>query len=106
MQIPRSSFASLFPIFLVLAFPAKTLGPVNGSPQAMAQASEETPKDMFAAQIRRQGFACDKPQSATRDEKLSRPDEAVWILTCENATYQVRLIPDMAAQAQQLDQRK
>jgi hypothetical protein len=69
-------------------------------------AQEETTKEIVAAQIRSQGFACDKPQSATRDEQLSRPDEAVWILACENATYQVRLIPNMAANVQQLDQRK
>jgi hypothetical protein len=28
---------------------------------------------------------------------VSRPDEAVWILTCEGATYRVRLDPDIAA---------
>lgn len=106
MQIQRSPFSRLFLIFLALAFPAATLGLVNGPPQVMAQASEETPKDFVAAQIRRQGFACDKPQSATKDEKLSMPDQAVWVLTCENATYQVRLIPHMAAKVEQLDQRK
>ncbi len=106
MQILRSSFASRFPIFLALALPAVAFGPVNGPPQATAQGSGGTTKEIVAAQIRSQGFACDKPQSATKDEKLSRPDEAVWILTCENATYQVRLIPDMAAKVQQIDQRK
>jgi hypothetical protein len=72
------------------------------TPTFPSLAQEVTPKETVAAQIRSQGFACDKPQSATRDEKLSKPDEAVWILTCENATYQVRLIPDMAAKVQQL----
>jgi hypothetical protein len=72
------------------------------TPTLPSLAQEVTPKETVAAQIRSQGFACDKPQSATRDEKFSKPDEAVWILTCENATYQVKLIPDMAAKVQQL----
>jgi len=30
----------------------------------------ESPKDDIAAQIRAQGYACDQPQSATRDPSL------------------------------------
>ena len=37
----------------------------------------ESPKDDIAAQIRAQGYACDQPQSATRDPQASRPDEEV-----------------------------
>ena len=106
MQMPRCLFASLSPVCLVLALPAATIFLENGLPQAKAQGSDEMPKEIVAAQIRAQGFGCDKPQSATRDETLSRPDEAVWILTCEKATYQVRLIPHKAARVQQLDQKK
>ena len=40
----------------------------------------ESPKDDIAAQIRAQGYACDQPQSATRDAQASRPDEQVWLL--------------------------
>ena len=43
----------------------------------------ESPKDDIAAQIRAQGYACDQPQSATRDTQTSRPDEEVWLLRCE-----------------------
>ena len=64
----------------------------------------ESPKDDIAAQIRRQGYACDQPQSATRDVQASKPDEAVWLLRCEGATYRVRLMPDMAAQVERIDQ--
>jgi len=61
-----------------------------------AQAQEPTP-DLLAAQIRDQGYRCVKPIGAQRDRARSRPDEAVWVLRCENHTYRIRLIPDMAA---------
>ncbi len=69
-----------------------------------APALDESSKDVIAAQIRDQGYACEKPQSATRDEQASRPDEAVWILQCESAKYRVRLDPDMAAKVERIDQ--
>ena len=37
----------------------------------------ESPKDDIAAQIRAQGYACDHPQSATRDAQASKPDESL-----------------------------
>jgi hypothetical protein len=73
------------------------------SAQAIAQ-DVETPKDDIAAQIRAQGYACDQPQSATRDVQASKPDEEVWLLRCEGASYRVRLIPDMAAHVERIDQ--
>lgn len=68
-----------------------------------AQAAEETPKGTLAAQIRTQGFACDQPLRATRDAKRSRPDYAVWVLKCSNATYRIGRAPDMAAKVQPLE---
>ena len=65
--------------------------------------AEEMSAEIIAVQICDQGYACDKALSATRDEKLSKPDEAAWILKCENATYRVKLIPDMAAKVERLD---
>jgi hypothetical protein len=64
--------------------------------------AQQTPADGIAAQIRAQGYRCDAPVSAERDAALSRPDEAVWILRCQNASYRVRLIPDLAARVEQL----
>jgi hypothetical protein len=64
----------------------------------------ESPKDDIAAQIRAQGYACDQPQSATRDLQASKPDEEVWLLRCEGTSYRVRLIPDMAAQVERINQ--
>lgn len=62
---------------------------------ASAQA-QETPRNVIAAHVRLQGYPCDAPKSAKRDIAASRPDEAVWILVCENARYRVRLVPNMA----------
>jgi hypothetical protein len=64
----------------------------------------ESPKDDIAAQIRAQGYACDQPQSATRDVQASKPDEEVWLLRCEGSSYRVRLIPDMAARVERINQ--
>lgn len=65
-------------------------------------AAQEVPAEIVAAQIRSQGFACERPLSATRDPKLSRPDQAVWTLTCQNTVYRVRLEPGMGARVQRL----
>ena len=62
----------------------------------------DTPANIVADQIGRQGYACDEPRQAERDREASRPNETVWILTCGNATYRVMLIPDMAARVERL----
>jgi len=67
-----------------------------------AQAAEDRPQDMLAAQIRLQGFACDRALDATRDAERSKPDHAVWVLRCSNATYRVSFAPDMAAKVEPL----
>jgi hypothetical protein len=73
---------------------------IAGVPGISAQ--EATP-DLLAAQIRDQGYHCVKPVSARRDKARSRPDEAVWILRCENHAYRIRLTPDMAARVKRLN---
>jgi hypothetical protein len=65
-------------------------------------AHAQTPQDDLAAQVRIQGFACDKAQGATQDKKRSKPDHAVWVLTCSNAVYRVSRAPDMAAKIEPL----
>ena len=82
-------FGSLLAIVLIL----------NGR----VSSAEQTPADGIVAQIRLQGYRCDDPVSAQRDAALSKPDEAVWVLKCQNATYRVRLIPDLAARVEQLE---
>ena len=68
------------------------------SQQVQAQpAPVETPQAVLAAQIRIQGFSCDKALGARRDKRRSRPDYEVWVLKCSNANYRVSRYPDMAA---------
>ena len=68
-------------------------------------AKAETAQDILAAQIRSQGFACDKPLRATRDAELSKRDYAVWVLKCENATYRIGRYPDLPANVEKLQER-
>jgi hypothetical protein len=71
--------------------------------QTDSGATEKAAADMVATQIRTQGYACDDPATAKPDQEASEPDENAWILTCKNATYRVRLVPDMAAQVEQIN---
>ena len=65
--------------------------------------AQDAPPEVLASQLRLQGYRCDAPVTAQRDAQLSRPDEAAWILKCANASYRMRLTPDMAARVEQLD---
>lgn len=66
-----------------------------------ADAQEGKPAEIIAAQIRTQGFRCDRALGA---ERVSRaPSVSVWILRCGNANYRVRLTPDMAAQVERIE---
>jgi hypothetical protein len=72
-------------------------------PQVRAQQTQaETLQGMLAAQIRTQGFTCEKPLGAKKNAKLSRPDRDVWVLRCSNARYRITRVPDMAAKVEPL----
>ena len=73
---------------------------VSGGRDAAAQV---TPPETLAAQLRLQGHRCDEPVTAQRDAQLSKPDETVWNVRCGNASYRMRLTPDMAARVEKLD---
>lgn len=90
--------AGMAGLALLLAGPA-----VPAAAQGDTSAEQETPKNIIADQIRRQGFACKTPQDAKRDPAANRPDAPVWILDCGDATYRVRLKPDMAADVEKVD---
>ena len=75
---------------------------VVGLTAVQSVSAQEPTKDFLAAQIRDQGYRCNTPLSANRDVRRSRPDEAAWVLRCKNATYRLRLVPDMAARVQRL----
>jgi hypothetical protein len=74
----------------------------SGLPVRAQQPNAETTRGMLAAQIRLQGFTCDRPMQAIRDAKHSRPDHGVWVLKCDNAIYRVSRAPDMAAKVERL----
>ena len=65
--------------------------------------AQDMPPEILAAQLRMQGYRCDAPITAQRDTQASKPDEAAWILKCANASYRMRLVPDMAARIEEFD---
>jgi len=83
-----------FATALAVAFASVLVLPAN---------AQEDAKTVIATQVRAQQHPCGTPEKAVRDEVLSKPDAAVWILTCDNATYQVRLHPGMAADIKKLE---
>jgi hypothetical protein len=88
---------------ILLAALAVAFGPsVRAQPTTAALVAAETTQEMLAAQIRLQGFTCDKPLGAVRDAKRSRPDLGVWVLRCGNATYRIKRAPDLAAKVEPL----
>ena len=64
---------------------------------AGAVAQEQAEIAVVADQVRSQGYACANPSSAERIAAQSAPEEPVYLLICEDATYEVRLVPDQAA---------
>jgi len=51
---------------------------------------------IVADQVRNQGVSCQDPVSATRDEAASKPETPVYLLTCADAVYSVKVVPDQA----------
>jgi len=69
----------------------------------MGQSADEPTPDLLASQIRDQGFTCDKPKSAQHEASQSKPNETVWILICENESYRMTVVPDLAAKVEKLN---
>jgi hypothetical protein len=84
-------------VILVLA----TIMAAISSSSPVAQV--EDVREVIAAQVRIQGHPCNKPLSAERDRAASEPHETVWMLRCDNGTYRVKLIPDMAAEISKIN---
>ena len=91
----HSKYFPFFPAILVAA-----LVPVSKPVVSIANA--ETTQGVLAVQIRSQGLVCDKPQRATHDTKLSKPNYDVWVLDCENATYRLGRYPDLPIKIEKL----
>jgi len=86
----------------LLSMAAVGLGWASYPSPIRAGGAAEVPKEIIAVQIRKQGFECKTPLSAERDPAASKPDDAAWILRCDDATYKVQLIPKMAAKVERL----
>jgi hypothetical protein len=81
--------------FIGLALGVLLVGSLTGS-----AAVAETVPNILAAQIRTQGYPCDRALGATKDARRSRPDREVWVLRCSNATFRVSRAPDMVAKVE------
>ena len=93
MRTAASRFKMSFVVAL-MTFP----GPAGAQSNVTSDADAAR---MVAVQLREQGYACTEPTSAKRDPEAD--DDAVWILTCNNASYRVRLVPDQAAKVEQIN---
>ena len=75
-------------------------------PVTASYAQSETPTDVIATQLRRQGFSCTAPQDAMREPKESAPNATVWIVRCDEGSYRVTLVPNLAAKVERVGDRK
>ena len=94
-MVARYLLASVFPLLGAISI-------ANGPFGSVAYAAGQSPKDVIAAQVRIQGFACDRALRAVQEKQRSRPDHEVWILKCSNATYRFSRYPDLAARIEVL----
>jgi hypothetical protein len=67
----------------------------------IANAADEVAKEIVAMQIRKQGYRCDTALSVDRDVEHGNK-KGGWILTCEEATYHIHLIPRRAAHVERV----
>jgi hypothetical protein len=79
------------------------LGAAGALAQDTAPLVEETAKDIVATTVRSQGYTCDNPKRAVRDEAASAPDRAAWVVECANATYRVKYDNDLPAEITEVD---
>jgi hypothetical protein len=79
------------------------LATIDALAQNVPAAEEETAKGIVATTVRSRGYSCDHPERAVRDQTLSLPDQAAWVLECTNAKYWVRYDNDVPAEIRQLD---
>ena len=85
-------------LVLGLAFGAGDIALISS-----AQAEPETPAEIIAVQIRKQGYTCGKAEKAERDVEASKPNVPVWILTCDNARYRVHVFGNLPDKVERLD---
>jgi hypothetical protein len=80
-----------------LVLTAALSAPMQFNPAAASSSDSEVAARTIGAQLQRQGVACTAPRTPVRDDAASIPHETVWTLRCDEASYEVRLIPDRKA---------
>ncbi len=68
-----------------------------GPPVSAQDASSGEVLAVVAAIVRAQGLACTAPSAVTRQDDASKPDEPVYVISCKEAAYRVRIVPDQAS---------
>jgi hypothetical protein len=86
-------------LYIVAACLAAADAQAQGAPRVV----DETAKDIVATTVRSQGYPCEQPKRAVRDEAASAPDHAAWVIECANASYWVRYDNDVPAEIKRLD---
>jgi hypothetical protein len=76
----------------ILAFAAALIVQLQSHSTSASVIKSERTADIIAAQLHIRGVACTAPRSPVR-YAASVPDESVWILRCNEATYRVTLNP-------------
>lgn len=82
----------------LLLYPIENAG---HSTMAHAKSDPKISLTVIAAQVRKQGFVCDEPQSVERD--ALRSSDIVWLLKCKSTAYRVRPIPSRAWKIERID---
>jgi hypothetical protein len=80
---------------------AMLLAPGIAAAQSGDDSDDNQAAGLVATQVRDQGYTCDDPVSAKAEPGEDGDD--VWRLDCKNASYRVRLVPDMAASIELID---
>jgi hypothetical protein len=82
---------------------AAALSAADALAQDSAPKDEESAMEIVATTVRSQGYPCEQPKRAVRDEAASSPDRAAWVLECANARYRIKYDNDVPAEITQLD---
>ena len=94
-------YATFGPVLVTVGLLA--LATVPAAAQSDSAATDAAAETIVSSQLRAQGYQCDDPHSAEPDQGDSSPGELAWIITCNNAKYRVKLVPDQAAKVEQID---
>ena len=78
--------------YRILAFAAALIVQMQSYSTAASAMKLERTADIIGAQLHRRGVACTAPRSPLR-HAASVPDESVWTIRCNEASYRVRLNP-------------